>query len=387
MNTFGFLDLFDYICLIIKQIKVLEKSDLRQYLSSMKDPRLERKRLHQLEDIVFITIAAVISGAESWNDIELYGKTKKEWLTSFLTLPNGIPSHDTFNRFFAALDPKEFEQCFTAWVESLAQKYPGDIVAIDGKTIRGSRGKGFHSAAHIVSAWSDHNQLVIGQIQVDHKSNEITAIPLLLDALLIEGSIVTIDAMGCQKEIAKKIRSKKAEYILGVKENQPELIDDIRDSFKMLEPEEITQHLDFGHGRIETRKCSVITDLSLIEKPTLWKSLSTIIRIESERYIKSTGNTQTETRYYISSLCSGADQIPKAIRSHWGIENNLHWSLDVSFNEDGSRKRAGNAAFNFSVINRLALNMLKKEESKISIKAKRLLAGWTPEYIFKVLNF
>lgn len=174
---------------------------------------------------------------------------------------------------------------------------------------------------------------------------------------------------------------------MGVKENQPDLIDDIRDSFKMLEPEEFTQHLDFVHGKIETRKCSVIPDLSLIEKPTLWKSLSTIIRIESERYIKSTGNTQTETRYYISSLYEGAYLIQKAIHSHWDIENNLHWSLDVSFNEDGSRKRAGNSAFNFSVINRLALNLLKKEESKISIKAKRLLAGWTPEYISKVPNF
>jgi predicted transposase YbfD/YdcC len=363
------------------------QSNLLKYLSSVKDPRIERKRLHQLEDIVFITIAAVISGAESWNDIELFGLTKKDWLTSFLTLPNGIPSHDTFNRFFAALDPDEFEQCFSAWVESLVQNYPGDILAIDGKTIRGSRGKGFHSAAHIVSAWSDQNQLIIGQIQVDQKSNEITAIPQLLDALLIEGSIVTIDAMGCQKEIAKKIRSKKAEYILGVKENQPDLIDDIRDSFKMLEPEEFSEHLDFGHGRIETRKCSVITDLSLIEKPILWKSLSTIIRIESERHIKATGINQTETRYYISSLCANAEQIQKAIRSHWGIENKVHWTLDVAFNEDGSRKRAGNAAFNFSVINRIALNLLKKEESKISIKSKRLKAGWTPEYILKILNF
>lgn len=216
-------------------------SNLLGYLSGMKDLRIERKKLHQLEDIVFITIAAVISGAESWNEIELFGKQKKPWLSSFLTLPNGIPSHDTFNRFYASLDSVEFEKVFTAWVQSLVSKYPGDIVAIDGKTVRGSRGKGFHSATHIVSAWSNSNQMIIGQVKVEEKSNEITAIPELLDALLIEGSIITIDAMGCQKEIAKNIRSKKAEYILAVKENQPELIDDIRDSFKMLKPEQVIQ--------------------------------------------------------------------------------------------------------------------------------------------------
>lgn len=188
----------------------------------MKDHRINRKKLHQLEDIVFITIAAVISGANSWNEIELFGKHKKEWLSSFLSLPNGIPSHDTFNRFFATLDPQAFEQVFTNWMKSLVEKYPGDIIAIDGKTIRSSKGKGFHSATHIVSAFSSHNQLIMGQLQVDQKSNEITAIPKLLDALLLEGCIVTIDALGCQKEIAKKIRSSKADYVLTVKENQAE---------------------------------------------------------------------------------------------------------------------------------------------------------------------
>lgn len=353
----------------------------------MKDHRIDRKKLHLLEDIVFITVAAVISGAASWNEIELFGKHKKEWLATFLALPNGIPSHDTFNRFFASLDPLVFEQVFTNWVNSLAEKYPGDIIAIDGKTIRGSKGKDFHSSTHVVSAFSSHNQLIMGQLQVDQKSNEITAIPKLLDALLIEGSVVTIDAMGCQKEIAKKIRSRKAEYVLMVKQNQPELLDDVKDSFKMLPHDDFTESLDFGHGRIETRKCAVITDLSLIEKPTLWKSLTSIVRIESERYIKSTGVTQSETRYYISSLCADAGQLLHAIRSHWAIENNAHWSLDVAFNEDSSRKRARNAAMNFSIINRLALNMIKKEDSKMGLKAKRLLAGWSQEYILKILKF
>ena len=365
----------------------MENITLMTYLSNMKDPRIDRKKLHLLEDIVFISIAAVLSGADSWNEIEEYGNQKKKWLKSILDLPNGIPSHDTFNRFYAALDPEEFERVFSAWVQSLTKKYPGDVVAIDGKTMRGSRRKGFHSATHIVSAWSNSNRLILGQVKVEEKSNEITAIPELLNALLLEGCIVTIDAMGCQKEIAKSIRSKKAEYILAVKENQPELLDDIRDSFKMLAPEHFTEDLDFGHGRIETRRCSVISDLSLLEKPTLWKSLTTIIRIESERYIKSTGERQSETRYYISSLATSAEHILSAIRSHWAIENMVHWSLDVSFNEDASRKQAGNAAVNFSVINRLALNILKKDDHKIGVKSKRLMAGWSNEYILKVLNF
>lgn len=187
------------------------------YLSNMKDPRIDRKKLHLLEDVVFITIAAVLSGAKSWNEIEEYGNQKKDWLKTILALPNGIPSHDTFNRFFAALDPQEFETVFSNWVKSLTKKYPSDVVAIDGKTLRGSRKKGFNSATHIVSAWSNANKMVIGQVKVDEKSNEITAIPELLNALLFEGCIITIDAMGCQKEIAKTIRAKKAEYILAVK--------------------------------------------------------------------------------------------------------------------------------------------------------------------------
>lgn len=363
------------------------KIGLRSYISSMKDPRIDRRKLHQLEDIVFITIAAVLSGAESWNEIELFGKQKKAWLSGFLALPNGIPSHDTFNRFFSILDPLEFESCFSDWVQSLSRVYSGDIVAIDGKTIRGSRGKGVHTAAHLVSAWSKNNQVVIGQIQVDQKSNEITAIPALLDKLLLEGSIITIDAMGCQKEIARKIRSKRADYVLAVKENQGDLLEDILDSFKMLPVDQAVNDLDFGHGRIETRVCSVISDLSLIEKPHLWKSLSSIVRIESQRFIKSTGVTQTQTRYYISSLEAQPEVFQQAIRSHWGIENNLHWSLDVAFNEDANRKRARNAAFNFSIVNRVALSLLKKDQTKIGLKAKRLLAGWNNDYLLNVIGF
>lgn len=366
---------------------MIAKLNIRQYLSRMKDPRIERKKLHLLEDIVFITIAAVLSGAESWNDIELYGKVKKEWLSSFLVLKHGIPSHDTFNRFYAALDPKEFEECFLLWIKSLTEKYPGDIVSIDGKTMRGSRGAGFNSATHIVSAWSDSNKLVLGQIKTDQKSNEITAIPELLKALLLEGCIVTIDAMGCQKEIARKILTKKADYVLAVKNNQPELMDDIQDSFRILKPNDVFKHIDYDHGRIETRKCFLINDLTLIDKSSSWKSLGSIIKIESERYFKATGKTQTETRYYISSIASNAEKVAIAIRSHWGIENKVHWTLDVAFNEDKSRKRAGNAAHNFTIINRIALNLLKNDDTKIGIRGKRLGAGWSGEFLFKLLKF
>lgn len=362
--------------------------DIKLYFSDMKDPRIDRRKFHSLEDIVFITIAATICGAESWNEIELFGKEKKEWLSSFLSLPNGIPSHDTFNRFFAILDPTEFETCFLAWVKSICDSYNGDFVSIDGKTMRGSRGVDCKSATHIVSAWSDANSLILGQIKTEQKSNEITAIPELLEALLLRGAIVTIDAMGSQKSIAKKIIAKEADYILAVKENQPELLENIQDSFRFLKPTEVFESVDGDHGRVETRKCTLIKDLSMIEKPVLWKSLSTLVMIESERYFKNSGKTENETRYYISSSPKDAETIGMAIRSHWGIENKVHWSLDVSFGEDKSRKRAGNAAQNYTVVCRIALNLLKKDTKlKVGIKSKRLAAGWGGDYLMELLKF
>ncbi len=315
----------------------------------MKDPRVERTRYHNLHDILFITIAAVLSGAESWNEIEFYGKIKKQWLKEVLELPNGIPSHDTFNRLFSALDADEFERCFLNWIKSLNEITKGEVVSIDGKTIRGSKKLGFKTATHIISAWADKNKLVLGQIKVEEKSNEITAIPKLLENLLIKGCIVTIDAMGCQNKIAKKIVSKQADYILSVKENQKELLEDIQDSFRVLKPSDTNEDIDYGHGRIETRKCYVLTDLSLVEKATKWKGLSSIVKIERERYFKATGKKETESSYYISTL-KEASMINKAVRKHWGIENKVHWVLDVAFNEDHSRKRAGNAAQNFSTL-------------------------------------
>jgi len=363
----------------------MQKDNLLSYFSGMKDPRVERTKLHLIDDILFIAVAAVLSGVETWDEMEDYGIIKRDWLETFLELPHGIPTHDTFNRFFSALDSDEFESRFLLWVKEISIKTDGEVVSIDGKTMRGSRLQGCKSATHIVSAWANENELILGQIKVEEKSNEITAIPMLLDSLLLKNCVVTIDAMGCQKEIAKKIVSKKADYILAVKENQRELYEDIADSFRMLTPTDSYEDLDYGHGRIETRKCFITTDLSLIERPEKWKGLTTIVKIERERYFKATGKQENETSYYISTL-SNAQPIANGIRKHWGIENKVHWVLDVAFNEDQSRKRAGNAAKNYTNLNRIAINMLKKDDRKAGYKRKRKMAGWNNEYVLKLMK-
>lgn len=356
------------------------------YFTGLEDPRIDRTKEHGLQDIIFITIAAVICGAESWNDIENYGKSKEGWLKQFLHLPNGIPSHDTFNRVFSALDPGKLEHCFLNWVKSVSDLTEGEVISIDGKSIRGSRDKGAKSIVHMVSAWASINQLSLGQVKVGDKSNEITAIPKLLEVLAIEGCIVTIDAMGCQTNIAKKIIGGKADYILAVKGNQGSLEEGVLDTVKLGKPLEVWEDTDFGHGRIETRKCSVYTDFSHIEAPGKWEGLKCIAKVEATRHIKSTGHEESETRLYISSLPPDAEKLGKSIREHWGIENSLHWVLDVAFGEDKSRKRNKYAAQNFSVINRVALNLLKNEAKKRSIKGKRLDAGWDNEYLLKILT-
>lgn len=358
-----------------------------RYLSELRDPRVERTREHLLEEILLIAIAAVLSGAESWNDMEDYGHAKREWLKSFLSLPSGIPSHDTFNRVFAALDPMELEKGFVAWVSSIARLTAGEVVAIDGKTLCGSRQPGQKAVVHMVSAWASANNLVLGQRKVDDKSNEITAIPKLLEALELSGTVVTIDAMGCQKAIAEKIVDKKADYVLAVKDNQGHLLEEVKDSFRMLGADAVAEEIDCGHGRVERRSCSVIADTSLVEQAAQWPSLRGLVRIEAERYHKVSGKTEREIRYYITSLKPDAARLNAAIRQHWGIENKLHWALDVSFGEDQSRKRAGYAAQNFSILNRIALNLLKQEKtSKRGIKGKRLKAGWDHDYLLKLLG-
>jgi predicted transposase YbfD/YdcC len=358
-----------------------------KYFSELRDPRVERNREHLLEEILLIAIAAVLSGAESWNDIADYGEAKREWLKRFLTLPSGIPSHDTFNRVFAALDPQEMENGFVTWVSSIARLTAGEVVAIDGKALCGSRESGKKTLVHMVSAWAEGNGLVLAQRKVDEKSNEITAIPKLLDALELAGTVVTIDAMGCQRSVAEKIMGKKADYILAVKENQGCLLEGIKDSFRQLVADAVAEEIDCGHGRVERRRCSVIADLSLLEKPTEWASLQGLVRIEAERYHKATGKTEREIRYYITSLKPDAARLNRVVRQHWGIENKLHWVLDVGFGEDLSRKRAGHAAQNFSVLNRIALNMLKQDKSSNrGIKGKRLNAAWDHPYLLKLLG-
>jgi predicted transposase YbfD/YdcC len=357
------------------------------YFSEILDPRIDRTKDHSLEDIIFITIASVICGAETWNDIENYGNSKKEWLQTFLKLPNGIPSHDTFNRVFSAIEPSQLEKCFANWVNAVCNLTDGEVVSIDGKTLRGSRHKGNKTIVHMVSAWAHVNHLSLGQIKVSEKSNEITAIPRLLEVLAIKGCIVTIDAMGCQTEIAEKIIETGADYILAVKGNQGNLEQGIGDTLRFCNPVDTFEDSDFGHGRIETRTCKVYNDFSHIEKWNQWKNMKCIVRIDSKRYIKATAVEETETRLYISSLEPNARKIGKSIRAHWSIENSLHWVLDVAFNEDKNMKTNPIAAQNFSRINRIALNLVSNEKSKKrSIKGKRLDAGWDNNYLLKILK-
>jgi len=352
------------------------------------DPRRNVTKLHKLNDILLIGIIAVISGAETWNNIEEYARAKEDFLRKFLELPNGIPSHDTFNRVFSLIDHQQFEACFIEWVNSLAGLVKGQVIAIDGKTIRGAKTHGKKSPIHLVSAWASENNMVLGQVKTNEKSNEITAIPKLLEILAIEESIITIDAMGCQTDIASKIIDKQADYILAVKQNQKQLYEDIQDAFRFSKAVQTATSVDLDHGRIETRECHIINRFEHLQDMKKWRGLKTIIKIESTREFKNSKKpTEKATRFYISSLQAEAEDFMKAIRSHWSIENKLHWMLDVAFGEDASRKRKGNAAQNFSTLNKIALNLLKNEKTlKIGVKGRRLKAGWDDNYLLKVLN-
>jgi predicted transposase YbfD/YdcC len=360
--------------------------NITDYFESLPDPRLDRTRRHKLIDILVITIAACLSGCEDWNDIEMYGETKEDWLRTFLELPGGIPSHDTFNRVFAALDPVELQNCFMKWVQSVAEISNGQVVSIDGKRLCGSGENGNKAIVHMVSAWSNANSMVLAQTKVDDKSNEITAIPRLLDILAVQGCIITIDAMGCQTAVAGKIIEKGADYILAVKGNQGHLLDDIKEAFAQGGITDEHTQTDIGHGRIEKRTCRVIKDMDWVCSATEWKGLKSIVEIVAERTDKHTGGKEKQARYYISSLDCTAEKINLAVREHWGIENHLHWCLDVIFNEDQSHKRAGNAAENFAIITRIALNLIKNDKSKkVSQKNKRKLAGWDNNFLASLL--
>lgn len=363
-----------------------------KYFKSLTDPRRENKR-HKLIDIISIAICAVICNADSFAHIYEFGQAKHEWFKKFLELPHGIPSTDTFERVFAKIDPREFKACFMQWVQAISQLTKGEVVAVDGKTLRRSHDQSNgKSAIHMVSAWACANGLVLGQIKTEEKSNEITAIPELLKMLEIEGCIVTIDAMGCQKRICETIVDKDADYIFSLKGNQGNLHDDIQLYFQSQKKNEFKdvsfdyhETTDAEHGKIEIRKYWTLSDIDWLQRKENWKNLTTICMVERERQFEE--RTENETSYYIGSVENNAKIFAHAIRSHWRVENSLHWVLDVSFREDESRIRKDHAPDNFAVLRHIALNMIKKETSvKKSIKAKRLRAGWDNDYLLKVLN-
>jgi len=369
---------------------------IHKHFEGLNEPRLERCRQHKLLDIITIALCGVICGAEGWTEIEAFGNAKEQWFKEFLDLPSGIPSHDTFGRFFSAIEATEFEQCFLSWVQTLVKTSRGSVVAIDGKRVRGSYDKTNGKAAiHMVSAWCELNNVVLGQVKTSAKSNEITAIPELIDLLDLNGATVTIDAMGCQKKIAYKIKSAGANYVLALKGNQSQLHEDVQETFKYLEGKQYkgVEHetytsLEGDHGRVEQRKVTVIPvrTLSWTDSTSGWEGLTHIVKVNSTRNID--GEELSEARFYLSGLDSNCAEIhAHAIRTHWGVENKLHWSLDVAFSEDKSRIRIGHAAENLSVLRRFALNLLKNDKSKkVGVKTKRMAAGWDESYLVRLIS-
>ena len=346
-----------------------------KYFSTLKEPRRTKNGNFQypLEEILFLTISSMISGCnEDWDDICCFGKKNLTWLRKFYPFENGIPSHDVLNRLFNRLDTKEFNICFMKWVDSIAIQSDGRVIALDGKTVRGMASKYSDSKLHIVSAFCTKNSLSLGQVKVNEKSNEIAAIPELLDLIAVKGCIITIDAMGCQREIAKKIIKKEADYILMVKDNQPELKEQVEKVFKLQKSEMKDIQEDCDHGRIEKRTCEMITKLDFLDTKENWEGLRTIIKITSERTIKKTNISSCETRFYISSLLGDAKLMNNSIRSHWAIENNLHWNLDVIMKEDGQLNYVGNAAENMNMMKKMVLGMLENEKTVKKSKMKKM---------------
>jgi predicted transposase YbfD/YdcC len=366
---------------------------LSEIFKEFKDPRMARAQRHSLNNIITMAICAVICGADNFVTMAEFGCSKKKWFESFLDMPNGVPSHDTFNDVINRLDQSAFVKCFTQWIKQLAIK-DETVIALDGKVLRRTRGKINDSKAiWLVNAWSVANNMCFGQIQVDNKSNEITAIPKLLELLDIKGATITIDAMGCQTAIADQTVEQGGDFLLALKGNQGEFHQDISLYLDALIDKPSHQSFDYhqningDHGRIETRSVWFVTDIKwLIERHPQWLNVKGIAVVRSEREIGE--ETSIEHRYYITSHSDKSAQfINEAIRSHWHVENKLHWQLDVSFDEDQCRLRSGNAAANFSFLNKVALSLLKKERTaKIGIKSKRLKAGWDEKYMMKVLT-
>lgn len=368
-----------------------------QAFEALEDPR-SRKCAYPLEELLLAALCAITRGADDWVGVTRWARLKLQWLRRFLPFGNGIASHDTFSRVFSLLDAQRFEACFVAWTQPLCPTLAGQTIAIDGKSLRGSHDGGVNMA-HLVAAWHSAAGLALGQVKTESKSNEITAIPALLEVLDVQGATLTMDAMGCQHAIVEKIVAKGADYLIGVKNNQPTLAQTVESLFEATDAGvrdgRLLQHvtLDKDHGRIETRCCWVARDLSAInEHIRAWPQLRTAVRVKSTRETvngRSKGKPRTEWRYYISSLALDAAEFNRLIRSHWSIENEFHWVLDVSFGEDASRVRVGHGAQNFAILRRIALSLIKQEKStttKTRFNVKRLQAGWSTEYLETVLG-
>ncbi len=370
-------------------------NNLETYFGDLPDPRVIGRCEHKLVEIIIIAICAVLSGAEGWEDIEEFGQSKAAWLRQFLDLENGIPSHDTFRRVFSLLDGAAFQERFIRWVEGVFTVTRGQVVAIDGKTARGSQDEGAgKNALHLVSAWASANGVLLGQRKVAAKSNEITAIPALLEQLSIAGCIVTIDAMGCQTAIAQTIIDRHADYVLALKGNQGHLHEDVQDWFTWAKQSNFAdmvcsaaQTVNKGHGRLEIRRCYALADpraFEVIRHHAGWAGLQSIVMVERERHIQ--GQIQSETAYFISSLPADAKLLLHATRAHWAVENTFHWTLDVTFREDDARLRTGDSAENFAVLRHIAFNLLRRHPANLSLKRKRYKAALNDSFLFELIS-
>jgi predicted transposase YbfD/YdcC len=387
---------------------------LIDYFQDLEDPRMDRRKDHPLVNILFIAICAVLSGAEGWRSIETFGEAKQRWLAQFLHLPEGdhpVPSDDTYRRTISRLDPEAFETAFRSWVASVAKQIDGEVLALDGKTLRGSydrdgevlQSKGSsQEPLHLVSAWASEQRLVLAQETVEDKTNEITVLPDLLEVLEVEGCLVTIDAMGTQREIAEQITGRGGEYVLALKSNHPRLYGDVTSFFEDavdrglpgMDLSASVRQVDGGHGRVEVRRCWVTDDIDWLDRRDRWAGLQSLAMVEAQRSENrwdEDGSERiwartTQRRYYISSLPADARRIAQAVRSHWGIENSVHWVLDVSFREDASRIRKGEGPKNVGVLRRIAMNLVRQDERPGSLRQKRKRAGWDDAYREEILG-
>lgn len=364
---------------------------LKDYFQTIPDPRTGPAQRHELLDILMISICAMLCGAESFTDIALWGRCQHDWLKTWLALPNAIPSHDTFNRVFGLIQPSEFAACFQSWTQALRQAVAGELIAIDGKTLRGSRAQ-TQGPVHLVNVWAASNRLVLAQLAVADKSNEITAVPQLLRALELTGCIVTVDALNCQKNIAKEISEADADYVLALKGNHGTLhaevqsfLDDAQQREFRDVPHQFVATVDKEHGRLETRRYWVTEEIDWLADKPQWKKLRSLGLVE--RVVEVAGKVQTERAYYLSSLPAEAKQFAAAVRGHWGIENTVHWVLDVQMNEDRCRVCDRQAAQNLATLRVFCLNVLRRDQQhKVGVRAKQKAAGWSPQYLLSLLN-